>query len=559
MSLTILILLISVISQTVSGQLLRISSSHRPDPVTPIHTRLDLQRQKQVPAFVITSIDHKWREQSLRTPVDPKEQRVPVLIATKPQYANSRYSVEPAPQPSAVSVSRPQPRQQPTYRSVPQAAHKLQQQQAIRRPNSLHYPANYALPQTLVQRQPQTYQRQAPQPQPTTTTTPTTAAQDYDVTEEEANDPKFRYLYDLLSRQYVNRYEEKVNASYQQSEQPAKSEATTTEEPTTSTTEASTGAPSSTDRSVETLHSYQSVPSYQSVAGVGEEQQHPEYQEMKEHIVAPHPYPHPSAYSQYEQPDVSYSPHKATVPRQYVASDVYTIEKKANYRPRAFHSNAVFYQKALAFLRDYKDVIVTNRHPHGLTYRPNSQSDDPSHVAAAYGELTPIIVKNADVPLIPRQHLRTVQVQQVQHVQEIEHPVAQEEAEYQPKPQPLPSVVSYDDHPIASQYDEDKQLVGFLPVIAMPKGSRVGQSRKPYQSLVQLSHLQSQEEQQPQPQEQEVDPTSNYQQEESASASSKSSKSLVLPSTTGNGGRVPQSGHQPHVPFLRVLRKQQTL
>jgi len=77
----------------------------------------------------------------------------------------------------------------------------------------------------------------------------------------------------------------------------------------------------------------------------------------------------------------------------YVSSDVYTIESSTRYRPRKMHSNSIFYQKALSYLKQYKKALAQNR-PYGPTYRPNTESDNPNHVVAAYGEIPPVMYKS---------------------------------------------------------------------------------------------------------------------------------------------------------------------
>lgn len=77
----------------------------------------------------------------------------------------------------------------------------------------------------------------------------------------------------------------------------------------------------------------------------------------------------------------------------YVSSDVYTIETSTRYRPRKMHSNSIFYQKALSYLKQYKKALAQNR-PYGPTYRPNTESDNPNHVVAAYGEVPPVMYKS---------------------------------------------------------------------------------------------------------------------------------------------------------------------
>lgn len=358
---------------TASCQVLSLSGLRQ--ETTPFHTRLNVQNQ-QVPAFVITSIDHRWKEQSMRS-ADPKEKKIPVLIASNPGYGRAHYQ------------------------------HENQHE----------------------------------------TTAKPAANTDYDVTEDEANDPRFQFLYDALSKQYVAKYEASAAANSTASSSapveqttPAPTTTTTTEATTTTTAPVTREAISSTTPAPkeELLQSY---PSYQSVSSV------------------------PSKNENYEpaaRPTLAYPPMRAHRPSKYVPSDVFTIEQSTNYRPRQFHSDSIFYQKALAFLRDYKEVVVNNRQ-HGLTYRPNSETDDPSHVANAYDELTPVLVKDREIPLVPRQLMRPA------------HPIERHHRQ----------LVPYDEH----SADDDRQLVGFLPVIALPKNRNSG--NRPYTLLSQLTEQES--------------------------------------------------------------------
>lgn len=343
----------------------------RQQPNTPFVTRLNVAHQEQVPAFVITSIDHRWKEQS--NAADPNEQRVPVLISSNPSYTRSQYRYE-------------QPQE--------------------------------AVPKTA------------------------TSSADYDVTEDEANDPRFRFLYDALSKQYVAKYEAAAAAnatpapaaSSPATEEPTTTAPTTTTTTTTEATTTTTATPS-TSTTTEPQPSKEEVlyshPSYRSVASI------PSYDKEQQQYHQPSPnYPATASYHPVRAV-------KAENPSKYVPSDVFTIEQAANYRPRYFHSDAIFYQKALAFLRDYKETVLNNRQ-HGLTYRPNSETDDPTHVTNAYDELTPVIVRDREIPLVPKELLKPVAI-----------------TELAAKPQ----TVSYDDHPAV----EDKQLVGFLPIITLPK------------------------------------------------------------------------------------------
>ena len=401
---------------------------------TPFHTRLNVPRQQQVPAFVITSIDHRWKEQSLQG-VDPKEKKIPVLIASNPGYGRSHYQYE----------------------------HQIE-----------------------------------------TTPNPAAADADYDVTEDEANDPRFKYLYDTLSKQYIAKYEA---AAANATDNTATEQTTQAPDPST-TTEASstpaspvTQAPTSTTTPASKEELLQSYPSYQSVSSVSS---------------------HNDDYQPPPRPISLYQPvraHRGRRPSKYVPSDVFTIEQSTNYRPRHFHSDAIFYQKALAFLRDYKESVLNNRQ-HGLTYRPNSETDDPAHVANAYDELTPVLVKDREIPLVPRQYLR-------------------------PVPLPAPEVVekpalTYDEHPVAG--DEDKQLVGFLPVIALPKKNRYPPTRS-YTLLSQLAGSESADSVKAVPKRRHA-PKSSAESSSVEAAQSRPSISFVRPQQ-----------YEHHVPFLRVVTK----
>lgn len=151
-------------------------------------------------------------------------------------------------------------------------------------------------------------------------------------------------------------------------------------------------------------------------------------------------------------------------PTHYIPSDVYTIESAAQYTPRKLHSNSIFYQKALSFLRDYKKVLL-NRRPYGLTYRPNSYSDDPAHIRAAYEENTPVVVrKNSDAPLTPIQN---------------SYPSAEERtrsSQYSSSHLPYSQLEPYQQHDLPNLPLRDivpisnanRELVGYMPVIQIP-------------------------------------------------------------------------------------------
>lgn len=162
----------------------------------------------------------------------------------------------------------------------------------------------------------------------------------------------------------------------------------------------------------------------------------------------------------------------------YVPSDVFTIESAAKYPPRSFHSNAIFYQKALSFLREYKSALIRNR-PNGLSYRPNSGSDDPSHIQAAYEEMTPVIIKTGyEFPLVPHNDPRNqgsksrTAINHAGHQQSAPathpHNQQQEYSSASGLQHPASHLPITDVVPIIRAGDK-REIVGYLPVLSVPR------------------------------------------------------------------------------------------
>ena len=154
----------------------------------------------------------------------------------------------------------------------------------------------------------------------------------------------------------------------------------------------------------------------------------------------------------------------------YVPSDVYTIESSTKYRPRNLHSNSIFYQKALSFVKQYKNVLVQNR-PQGPTYRPNTDTDNPQHVVSAYGEIPPVVYASHDIPYTPE----SSSTSSAYTAPSSSYRPAMREAS------PIPAPATEDNYDVGriSQQDalpiqgEDKSIIGYLPVITLPRKAKL--------------------------------------------------------------------------------------
>lgn len=131
----------------------------------------------------------------------------------------------------------------------------------------------------------------------------------------------------------------------------------------------------------------------------------------------------------------------------YVSSDVYTIETKTKYRPRTMHSNSIFYQKALAYLKAYKKELVQRR-PLGPTYRLNANSDDPSHIVTAYGEIPPVVADTSYSSESDSQSPGRANAYQQQEMEPANGPSSDESL---------------------AVTDRQREVIGYLPVVRLPR------------------------------------------------------------------------------------------
>ena len=151
----------------------------------------------------------------------------------------------------------------------------------------------------------------------------------------------------------------------------------------------------------------------------------------------------------------------------YVPSDVYTIETSMKYRPRNVHSNSIFYQKALSFVKQYKNVLVQNR-PQGPTYRPNTDTDSPQHVVSAYREIPPVVYASHDTPYVPQSSSKSNS-----YTRPATYGIR--------SPSPIPAPATEDSYEVGQMNSqdvlpiqgEDRQLIGYLPVITLPQKSKL--------------------------------------------------------------------------------------
>lgn len=142
------------------------------------------------------------------------------------------------------------------------------------------------------------------------------------------------------------------------------------------------------------------------------------------------------------------------------STDVYTIEDMLYGGRRPMHSNSIFYQKALSYLKQYRRAILQHR-----SY-PERMVDDesPKDLVRAYDPMTPLIhMQNG--PTVPGgYHLTSYNSGNSgygrQDQQEREEQFKEAEDRSQESPQDA----------IAVQ-DGDHNVIGFLPVISVGGGS----------------------------------------------------------------------------------------
>lgn len=185
----------------------------------------------------------------------------------------------------------------------------------------------------------------------------------------------------------------------------------------------------------------------------------------------------------------------------YVPSDVYTIETTTKYRPRTMHSNSIFYQKALAYLKAYKKELVSRR-PLGPTYRLNAHSDEPSHIVTAYGEIPPVVADSYTYDSVaPPAGNSLITPGKLYQQQEIEQPNSPNHDE------------------VLSVTDQDREVIGYLPVIRIPRKKQQQQASNKQENIPYAS-------------------ASASSSSSSSSSSSPSSSSSVPPSTPVNESSI---------------------
>lgn len=213
----------------------------------------------------------------------------------------------------------------------------------------------------------------------------------------------------------------------------------------------------------------------------------------------------------------------------YVSSDVYTIETTTKYRPRTMHSNSIFYQKALAYLKAYKKELVSRR-PLGPSYRLNANSDEPAHIVTAYGEIPPVVAADSYTydSVTPSNSLNGNKLYQQQEIEQ-------------------PSAPNHED--VLSVTDQDREVIGYLPVIRLP--------RKKEQSSSRGSNKQQQQQQENIPYASASAASSSSSSSSSASSSSSSSSASTPVNESSIMGKKPISPSASSYlsPSLR-LRKQ---
>lgn len=141
-------------------------------------------------------------------------------------------------------------------------------------------------------------------------------------------------------------------------------------------------------------------------------------------------------------------------------SDVYTIENMLYGNRRPMHSNSIFYQKALAYLKQYRQAILQHR-----SY-PERMADDetPKEIIRAYDPMTPLIHQQQG-PTVPGGYQTSRRdndygSNEEQRTEQYREPEGERNQE-------VPRDA------IAVQ-DGDHNVIGFLPVISLRGSSSYG-------------------------------------------------------------------------------------
>lgn len=145
-------------------------------------------------------------------------------------------------------------------------------------------------------------------------------------------------------------------------------------------------------------------------------------------------------------------------------SDVYTIENMLYGNRRPMHSNSIFYQKALAYLKQYRQAILQHR-----SY-PERMADEetPKEIIRAYDPMTPLIHQQQG-PTVPGGYQTSRR--------DNDYPSNEEQRTDQfREPEGRNQEVPRD--AIAVQ-DGDHNVIGFLPVISLRGSSSSYGSRSP--------------------------------------------------------------------------------